>query len=80
MNKEVLADPQALSEVCPHLNSRQILALLQRFKPDELAGDPVPRKVVNEVEKLAKADEKKQGGGKLPVFFDTSRVSPPSLD
>ena len=46
----------------------------------KILGDPVPKKVVQDVEKLAKAEEKAQGGSALPVLFDVDRVAPPTLD
>jgi DNA repair exonuclease SbcCD ATPase subunit len=81
MDKSVLADASALREICPSLNYRQVLALVNNYNPDDNLGaaEPVPKNVAVALLKLAQAEEKKQQGASLPVLFDSERVFDPVL-
>jgi predicted nucleic acid-binding Zn-ribbon protein len=79
MDKSVLGDASSLREVCPSLNYRQVLALVNNYDPDSPTSEPVPKNVAANLLKLAAAEEKKQQGASLPVLFDSERVFDPVL-
>jgi len=69
LDKKILSDEGIVQQVVGSLNIRMVDFLLQKFKPDEIAPDPVPESVKQSV-----AANAKKHVGKLPLELDPMNI------
>jgi len=66
-----VSDATFAQEVFPHLNNRQISHILERFKPDQLAPEPIPEAVKKKITALGLLSS---ANVKLPLAVDPAEI------
>jgi len=67
----IVSDATFAQEVFPHLNNRQISHILERFKPDQLAPEPIPEVVKKKITALGLLSS---ANVKLPLAVDPAEI------